>query len=108
MPTVRGDVYEVRANPHAKGHEQRGQRYAVVLQSDALPLSTVIAAPTSTGSWDAIHHPAIDLMGRRTLVLVEQLLAVDPEQRFGRRVARVSADEQVDLDRAVKLVLGVF
>ncbi|MGQ0668157.1 MAG: type II toxin-antitoxin system PemK/MazF family toxin [Actinomycetota bacterium] len=43
----RGDVYEFRS-PRGRGHEQRGERYGVVVQSDLLlPRSVVIVAPTS-------------------------------------------------------------
>lgn len=105
---MRGEVYELRSNPHSPGHEQRSRRYAVVVQTGALALSTVIAAPTSTGSWDTAFHPEIDLMGRRTRVLVEQLQAVDVERRFGRKVGQVSPAEQEEIDEALKLVLGLF
>jgi mRNA interferase MazF len=105
---VRGEIYELRANPHAKGHEQRGRRYAVVLQSDTLALSTVLAAPTTTHSWDTSFHVEINCAGRRNRVLIEQLTAVDPGQRFGRKVGQVSAEEQVELDDAMKLVLGLL
>jgi mRNA interferase MazF len=105
---MRGDVYETRNNPHAKGHEQRGRRYAVILQADGLPMSTVIAAPTSTSARDASYRPEIHLMGRRTKVLVEQMQSVDLEQRLGRKVGRVSSTEQLDIDHAVKLILGLF
>lgn len=105
---MRGEVYELRANRQAQGHEQRGRRYALIVQSEALLLSTVIAAPTSTGSWTSSFHPEIELNGQRTRVLVEQLQAIDPERRLGRKVGRISTDEQVAVDRALKLVLGLF
>ncbi|MHB1969357.1 MAG: type II toxin-antitoxin system PemK/MazF family toxin [Acidimicrobiales bacterium] len=42
---VRGDVYRLRPSNGA-GHEQRGERYGVVVQSDAfLPRSVVVIAP---------------------------------------------------------------
>jgi mRNA interferase MazF len=105
---MRGDVYETRDNPHAKGHEQQGRRYAVILQSDTLPISTVIAAPTSASARDSSYRPEIQLMGRRTKVLIEQMRCVDPEQRLGRKVGKISFDELAGIDRAVKLVLGLF
>lgn len=105
---MRGDIYELKANPHTKGHEQKGRRYAVVLQSDALPLSTVVAAPTTTGSWNTSFHVEIEFNGQRSRILIEQMTAVDPEQRFGRKVGRVNADEQAEIDRALKLALGLF
>ena len=105
---MRGDIYELRANPHAKGHEQQGRRYAVVLQSDTVPLSTVIAAPTTTHSWGASFHPEVELNGRSSRILIEQMVCVDPAIRFNRKVGRASPAEQADIDRAVKLVLGLF
>jgi mRNA-degrading endonuclease toxin of MazEF toxin-antitoxin module len=44
---VRGDLYRLRPAKDAAGHEQRGPRYAVAIQSDAILLSTLIVAPTS-------------------------------------------------------------
>ena len=38
---------------------QAGARYAVVVQSDDLPLSTWIIAPTSTGRRQASFRPEI-------------------------------------------------
>ncbi|HEX3779981.1 MAG TPA: type II toxin-antitoxin system PemK/MazF family toxin [Pseudonocardiaceae bacterium] len=105
---MRGDIYELRANANAKGHEQQGRRYAVVLQSDVLVMSTTVTAPTSTSAREASHRPEIKLNGLKTKVLVEQMQAVDPEARFGRKVGRVSFDELQDIGRAMKLVLGLF
>ncbi len=104
----RGDIYELRANPQARGHEQRGRRYAVLVQSDSLMLSTVIAAPTSTGAWTSSFHPEVEFEGQRSRVLLEQLQAIDPDRRLGRYVGRVSGEEQQEIDRALTLVLGLF
>ena len=38
---MRGDVYQLRSPRGTRWHEQRGARYAVVVQSDDLPLSTL-------------------------------------------------------------------
>src|SRR5262245_29367472 len=73
---VRGDVYELNAPRGTKGHEQRGNRYAVVVQSDHLPLSTWLVAPTSTSARPASFRPAVEIGGTSTLVLVEQIAAV--------------------------------
>ena len=105
---MRGDIFELRPNPQAKGHEQQGRRYAVVLQSDTLPLSTVVAAPTTTGSWGTSFHPEIEFSGQSSRVLIEHMICVDPSHRFGRKVGRISPAERDEIDRAVKLVLGLF
>ena len=106
MPYVRGDVYRLKAPRVARGREQRGQRLCVVVQSDALPLSTWLVAPTSTSARPASFRPAIDVDGRETLVLVEQATAVDP-QRLGELVGNLSATALLEVDRALKAVLDL-
>lgn len=105
---MRGDVFQLKDNPHARGHEQRGPRFAVVLQSDVLLSSTVIAAPTSTSARPAIYRPEIDLLGQRSRVLVEQLQAIDPDRRFGKRVGQASTEEIAEIDEALRRVLGLL
>ncbi len=48
---VRGELFKLPAPKGAKGHEQRGSRYAVVVQADELlGLSTVLVSPTSASA----------------------------------------------------------
>lgn len=75
----RGEVYRFRV-PKGLGHEQRGERYGVVVQADEL-------LP-------------------RSAVLVEQLGAVDV-QRLGKRVGLLDADEMWAVDEALMTVLGL-
>ena len=105
---MRGEIYQLKANPPARGHEQQGARFAVVVQSDALLTSTVIAAPTSTSARPAIHRPEIRIGKQRTRVLVEQIQAVDPEKRFGQRVGRLSRDEEENVVEALRHALGLY
>ena len=107
-PCVRGEVFRLRSNRSAQGHEQRGARYAVVLQSDDLLLSTLLVAPTSTSARPTEFRPRIELGGTATYVLVEQLTAVNVETRIGDSVGRLSAAEMAEVDRALVLVLGLF
>ena len=74
---MRGDLYRLRPAKDTAGHEHRGPRYAVAIQSDAILLSTLIVAPTSTSAQPAIFRPEIEMDGTRTLVLVDQMRAVD-------------------------------
>jgi mRNA interferase MazF len=79
---VRGEIYRLRAPRDVRGHEQSGLRYAVVVQSNQLPLSTWLVAPTST------------------------MAAVDPT-RLGRVAGHLSFDELRHVDAALRLVLGL-
>lgn len=102
----RGDIYELRA-PKATGHEQRGRRYGIVVQSEALlPRSVVLIAPTSTSARAASFRPKIDIDGSDTRVLVEQVGAVDLGQ-LASPVGRVSIEQQWNIDAALLTVLGL-
>jgi mRNA interferase MazF len=102
----RGDVYRFKV-PRGVGHEQQGERYGVVVQSDVmLPRSVVVVAPTSRSARPASFRPEVEVAGDLTRVLVEQLGAVDV-QRLGRRVGKLTAGEMWSVDDALVVVLGL-
>lgn len=102
----RGDVVEFRL-PKGLGNEQRGRRFGVIVQSDALlPRSVVLVAPTSSVAREATVRPIIEILGTRTKVLVEQLSALDVG-RFGERVMTLHGDAMWAIDDALELVLGL-
>lgn len=101
---IRGDVVPLPAPKRAKGHEQRGRRYGVVVQSDDVPLSTVVVVPTSTRAQPASFRPEIELEGERTRVLVEQIRAIDAERLKHPPISHLRADEM----RAVELAIGTI
>jgi mRNA interferase MazF len=104
---VRGDVYRLTALRGAQGHEQRGERYAVVVQASAYEhLSTWLVAPTTTKSFESLIHPGVELLGREVRVLVEQTTAVDP-QRLGDFVGRLTTGELMKVNEALRAVLDV-
>ena len=103
---MRGDVYRLRAPREQRGHQQSGSRYAVVVQSDLLPLSTWLVAPTSTSARPATFRPEVEVLGRVTRVLVEQTAAVDP-QRLGDPAGALTLDELQRVDAALRLVLAL-
>lgn len=104
---VRGEIFRLPAPRTARGHEQRGSRYAVVVQANELiGLSTTLVAPTSTSALPATFRPTIAVDGRSTRVLVEQTTVVDP-QRLGRSAGRLELSELRAVDEALALVLGL-
>mgnify|MGYP001550556512 FL=1 len=105
---MRGDIYRLRTSRTAEGHEQRGPRYGVVVQSDDLLLSTILVAPTSTSALPTDFRPRITMDGTTTYVLVEQTAAVNAETRLGEFAGRLGPSELADLDRALTLVLGLY
>ena len=104
---MRGDLYRLRPAKDAAGHEQRGPRYAVAIQSGQILLSTLIVAPTSTSAQPAVFRPEIEMDAILTRVLVDQMRAVDAS-RLGDFAGRLDSVEAIEVDRAVRLMLGVL
>ena len=103
---TRGDVYRVHLRSE-RGREQAGPRYAVIVQSDALlGLSTAIVALTSRSAVPTYFRPVIELGGEKTRVMVEQLRPVDV-RRLNDFAGRLTPREQMDVDDALELVLGL-
>lgn len=104
---VRGEVFRLPSPRDARGREQQGARYAVVVQADEfMALSTTLVSPTSTSARPATFRPVISLEGTETRILVEQTTVVDP-QRLGRSAGRLDAGELRAVDDALALVLGL-
>ena len=104
---VRGEVRRLRIARDRRGSEQRGARYAVVVQADELlALSTVLVAPTSRSAPARSFRPLVEVDGQTTRILVEQLTAVSAD-RLGRSAARLNAQELRALDDALAVVLGL-
>lgn len=104
---VRGEVFRLPAPRGARGREQSGARYAVIVQANEfLALSTVLVAPTSTSARSATFRPSIEVDGIPTRVLIEQTTVVDPD-RLGRSAGRLGAPEMHAVDEALALVLGL-
>lgn len=104
---VRGEVFRLPSPRPARGHEQVGARFAVVVQADELLyLSTVLVAPTSTRARPASFRPVIMVEGREARVLAEQTTVVDPE-RLGASAGRLGAAELMSVDDALQLVLAL-
>jgi mRNA interferase MazF len=104
---VRGEVFRLPSPRGGRGHEQRGARYAIVVQADEfLDLSTTLVAPTSTRARPTSFRPPITLEGAETRVLVEQTTIVNP-RRLGRSAGRLDSSELRAVDEALTLILGL-
>ncbi|MGI8944897.1 MAG: type II toxin-antitoxin system PemK/MazF family toxin [Thermoleophilaceae bacterium] len=104
---VRGEVFRLPPLRGTRGHEQRGARFAVIVQEDEfLDLSTTLVAPTSASARPTSFRPTITLDERETCVLVEQTTVVDP-QRLRRSAGRLDPSELRAVDEALALILGL-
>ena len=102
----RGEVFRFKI-PKGLGHEQHGVRYGIVVQADEfLPRSVVIVAPTSRSARQASFRPQVEVEGETTVVLVEQLGAVDV-QRLGKRAGQLRVEEMWSVDEALATYLGL-
>lgn len=103
---MRGEAFRLRAPRASRGHEQSASRYAVVVQSDQLPLTTWLVAPTSTSARAASFRPEVEIAGVNTRVLAEQSAAIDPE-RLGESAGFLTHDEMRRVDAALRVVLDL-
>jgi mRNA interferase MazF len=105
---MRGDVHSLRASRSARGHEQAGRRYAVVIQIDQLAhLSTWFVVPTSASAGAAIYRPEIAVDGATTRALCEQAAGIDPQARLGEVVAHLTHPEMTAIEDAMRLLIGL-
>lgn len=105
--SVRGDIFRLRTGRDRVGNEQQGTRYCVVVQSDAVLLSTVLVAPTSRSAGASRIRPVVEIGGTQTHVLVDQTSAVSTE-RLGPFAGRLGAQEMREIDDALRIALGLF
>ncbi|SFS69647.1 type II toxin-antitoxin system PemK/MazF family toxin [Saccharopolyspora flava] len=103
----KGAVCEIKAMPGARGHEQQGRRYALIIQSGRFSTSTITVAMTSTSAGEAIYRPVIELNGSKTRILTDQIYSVSPD-RLGSFEGSLGSAELADLDRALLLRFGLI
>ncbi len=101
---MRGEVLRLPAR--GKGHEQKGPRYAVVLQPDWLTLSTWVVAFTSTSARQTSFRPPVDIADQQTLVMCDQLATVDLN-RLTDPIGFLTIEEMGRVDEALAVVLDL-
>lgn len=106
---MRGDIYALTADRHARGHEQQGRRYGVVVQATRyLHLSRWLVAPTSASAQPAVFRPTLRLASGPTVILCDAMSAVDPELRLGELVGHATLAEVEAIDRALLVLLDLL
>lgn len=101
---IRAGVYQIDLGSGKRGHELRGKRYGVVLSE--LDWSMVTVVPTSTSAQKSRFRPRVELLGRPTLLLVDQVRSLDT-QYVHDLVGFLPRDDMARLDAVVKLYLGL-
>lgn len=103
---IRGAVYRIDLG-QARGHEQRGKRLGLVVSPSDSPLSVVTVIPTSTSAQRAIHRPELEIAGRPTRMLIDQIRSIDTDYLTGDPVDYLSRDQMAEVELALAHYLGV-
>ena len=103
---IRGAVYRIDLGRH-RGHEQGGKRLGLVVSPSDSPLSVVTVVPTSTSAGPSIHRPEVEIAGRLTRMLVDQVRSIDIHYVVGDPVDYLTRDELVAVELALVHYLGV-
>lgn len=103
---IRGAVYRIDLG-RPRGHEQGGKRLGLVVSPSDSPLSVVTVIPTSTSAGRSIHRPEIQIAGRSTRMLIDQIRSIDTRYVVGDPVGYLTRDQLIEIDLALAHYLGV-
>ncbi len=103
---IRGAVYRIDLGRH-RGHEQGGRRLGLVVSPSSSPLSVVTVIPTSTSAGPSIHRPELEIVGRSTRILIDQIRSIDLRYVVGEPVDYLTRDQLVEIELALAHYLGV-
>lgn len=103
---IRGAIYRIDLG-QPRGHEQRGKRLGLVVSPSESALSVVTVIPTSTSARPAIHRPELEIAGRSTRLLVDQIRSIDTDYLVGEPVDYLSRDQLAEVELALAYYLGI-
>ena len=103
---IRGAVYRIDLG-RPRGHEQGGRRLGLVVSPSDSALSVVTVIPTSTSAGPSIHRPEVEIAGRPTRVLVDQVRSIDSDDVVGDPVDYLTRDQLAVIELALAHYLGV-
>ena len=103
---IRGAVYRIDLG-RPRGHEQGGRRLGLVVSPSDSPLSVVTVVPTSTSAGSSVHRPQLEIEGRQTKLLVDQIRSIDVDYVVGDPVDYLTRDQLAEVELAVGHYLGV-
>lgn len=103
---IRGAVYRVDLGS-ARGHEQRGKRLGIVVSPSDMAWSVATIIPTSTSAGASVFRPRLEIAGRATLALCDQIRTIDTDYVVGEPVAYLGRDDLADVESALSRYLGL-
>ena len=102
---IRGAVYEVDLGS-ARGHEQRGKRPGLVVSTWNRAWSVVTIIPTSTSAGPSLYRPELEVAGRTTRFLCDQIRTIDTDY-VGDLMDVLSRDAMAEVEFALSRYLGL-
>ena len=103
---IRGAIYQIDPG-RPRGHEQGGKRLGLVVSPSESPLSVVTVIPTSTSAGPSIHRPELEIAGRTTRLLVDQIRSIDVDYVVGDPVDYLTRDQLAEAELALAHYVGV-
>ena len=109
LKVKRGQIYYADLSP-VIGSEQGGMRPVLIIQNDVGNIhspTTIVACITSVQTKSKLPtHIEIPLF-KDSIILMEQIRTID-KRRLKNLIAEVSADTMAQVDKAIKISLGVL
>ncbi len=111
---IKGDIYYVKIGDEGVGSEQKGDRYAVIVQNNIgnKHSPTVIVAFTTTVICKAKLPTHVEIAPNNSgvpepsIIMCEQLRTVD-KSRLVRKVGHLSEAKKIELDKALCISIGI-
>jgi mRNA interferase MazF len=103
---IRGAIHAVDLGK-PRGHEQGGRRYALVLSPSGMDWSMATVVPTSTAARPAVFRPEVEVTGRATRLLVDQIRTVDVDYLSPDPVDYLTQEQMARVEQAVVQYLGL-
>lgn len=111
---TRGEVYWADLGKR-RGSEMKGRHPVLIIQNDLgnkYSPTTIVATLTSklkvkTGKLHVTVSQQSSGLAKASMVLAEQLVTLDKEERLGKRIGKLSDAEMAQVDSALRRSLGL-
>lgn len=103
---IRGAIYRIDLG-RPRSHEQGSKRLGLVVSPSDSPLSVVAVIPTSTSAGSSIYRPEVEIAGKQTRLLVDQVRSIDVDYVVGDPVDYLSREALAEVELALAHYLGI-
>lgn len=104
---IRGAVYPVDLGQAKRGHEQCGERLGVAISVQQDAWSTVTVIPTSTSAQPTVFRPEMEIAGRPTCLLIDQIRTIDTMYVVGEPIDCLNRADMAQVRHALMRYFGL-